>query len=115
MIRGTSYLELLRTDVEKLKVTSICTINCFCVLRTIMSFRQVGTNKDYIVVGSDTGRITVLEYAADVNDFRTVHCETFGKTGCRRIVPGEYLAADPLGRAIMISKYYCPPHLRRNE
>lgn len=29
--------------------------------------------------------------------------ETFGKTGCRRIVPGQYLAADPQGRAIMIS------------
>lgn len=32
-----------------------------------------------------------------------MHVETFGKTGCRRIVPGQYLAADPQGRAIMIS------------
>lgn len=29
--------------------------------------------------------------------------ETFGKTGCRRIVPGEYIAADPKGRTIMIA------------
>ena len=29
--------------------------------------------------------------------------ETFGKSGCRRIVPGQYLAVDPKGRAIMIS------------
>lgn len=28
--------------------------------------------------------------------------ETYGKTGCRRIVPGEYLAADPKGRVILI-------------
>lgn len=34
---------------------------------------------------------------------KAVHVETFGKTGCRRIVPGQYLAADPQGRAIMIS------------
>lgn len=34
---------------------------------------------------------------------KAVHIETFGKTGCRRIVPGQYLAADPQGRAIMIS------------
>lgn len=31
-----------------------------------------------------------------------VHQETFGKTGARRIVPGEYLAVDPKGRACMI-------------
>ena len=31
-----------------------------------------------------------------------VHQETFGKSGCRRIVPGQYLAVDPKGRAIMI-------------
>ena len=28
--------------------------------------------------------------------------ETFGKSGCRRIVPGQTLAADPRGRAVMI-------------
>lgn len=28
--------------------------------------------------------------------------ETFGKSGCRRIVPGQYLAMDPCGRAVMI-------------
>lgn len=28
--------------------------------------------------------------------------ETFGKTGVRRIVPGEFLGCDPKGRAVMI-------------
>lgn len=36
------------------------------------------------------------------NCFEKVHQETFGKTGIRRIVPGEYLAVDPKGRAFMI-------------
>ena len=63
----------------------------------------MGTNKDYLVVGSDSGRITILEYVAEANEFRSVHVETYGKTGCRRVVPGQYLAADPLGRAIMVS------------
>ncbi|CAF4372124.1 unnamed protein product, partial [Adineta steineri] len=31
-----------------------------------------------------------------------VHQETFGKSGCRRIVPGQYLAIDPKGRAVLI-------------
>ena len=35
-----------------------------------------------------------------------IHQETFGKSGCRRIVPGQYLAVDPKGRAIMIGIVY---------
>ena len=54
------------------------------------------------MVGSDSGRIVILEYDAEGQRFVKLHQETFGKTGCRRIVPGEYLAADPKGRAIMI-------------
>ncbi|CAG2174878.1 unnamed protein product, partial [Oppiella nova] len=34
---------------------------------------------------------------------KPVHQETFGKSGCRRIVPGQFLATDPKGRAVMIS------------
>ena len=37
------------------------------------------------------------------NHFKKVHQETFGKSGCRRIVPGQYLAVDPKGRACMIA------------
>lgn len=62
----------------------------------------LGSHKDYIVIGSDSGRIVILEYDAKKNAFNKVHQETFGKTGCRRIVPGQYLAIDPKGRSIMI-------------
>lgn len=57
---------------------------------------------DYIVVGSDSGRIVILEYNPSKNSLDKVHQETFGKSGCRRIVPGQYLAIDPKGRAVMI-------------
>lgn len=60
---------------------------------------------DYIVVGSDSGRIVILEYIPAKNILEKVHQETFGKSGCRRIVPGQYLAIDPKGRAVMIGKY----------
>jgi splicing factor 3B subunit 3 len=56
-----------------------------------------------LVVGSDSGKISIIEFDVTLNDWKTVHCEVFGKTGCRRIVPGQYLAADPKGRAIMIA------------
>lgn len=44
-----------------------------------------------------------MEYNPVKNIFEKVHQETYGKTGCRRIVPGQYLTADPKGRAVMIS------------
>lgn len=61
---------------------------------------------DYIVVGSDSGRIVILEYIPAKNILEKVHQETFGKSGCRRIVPGQYLAIDPKGRAVMIGMLY---------
>ena len=54
------------------------------------------------MVGSDSGRIVILEYSAERGQFQRVHQETFGKTGCRRIVPGQFLAVDPRGRAVMV-------------
>ncbi|RYH29491.1 hypothetical protein EON65_08345 [archaeon] len=66
----------------------------------------MGANRDYVVVGSDAGKISILDFDATVQEWKVVHCETFGKTGCRRIVPGQYIAADPKGRALMIGKWY---------
>lgn len=60
---------------------------------------------DYIIVGSDSGRIVILEYNPIKNVFEKIHQETYGKSGCRRIVPGQYLAIDPKGRAVMIGKH----------
>lgn len=95
-------LEVLRPDPNTGKVYVLLTEEVFGVVRSLMPFRLTGGTKDYIVVGSDSGRIVILEYVASKNTFEKVHQETFGKSGCRRIVPGQYLAIDPKGRAIMI-------------
>lgn len=47
----------------------------------------------------------ILEYIPAKNILEKVHQETFGKSGCRRIVPGQYLSIDPKGRAVMIGKF----------
>ena len=96
-------LELMRPDPNTGKVHTLLTVEVFGVIRSLMSFRLTGGNKDYIIVGSDSGRIVILEYNATKNLFERVHMETFGKSGCRRIVPGQYLAIDPKGRAVMIA------------
>jgi splicing factor 3B subunit 3 len=62
--------------------------------------------KIILLLGSDSGKIILLGYDQKKNCFVKVHSESFGRTGCRRIIPGQYLAFDPKGRAIMIGKFF---------
>ncbi|PVD21138.1 hypothetical protein C0Q70_19304 [Pomacea canaliculata] len=95
-------LELLRHDPNTGKIYPVLSVEVFGVIRSLTPFRLTGGTKDYVVVGSDSGRIVILEYIPSKNQFEKIHQETFGKSGCRRIVPGQYLAVDPKGRAVMI-------------
>lgn len=97
-----NVLELLRPD-DTGKVLTICATPVFAVIRSLHPFRLVGSNRDYVVIGSDSGKISIVEFDTAKNEWKSVHNEVFGKTGCRRIVPGQYLAIDPKGRAIMIA------------
>ncbi|KAG4908664.1 hypothetical protein AAZX31_20G225900 [Glycine max] len=94
-------LDLLRPD-DNGRIQTILSVEIFGAIRSLAQFRLMGAQKDYIVVGSDSGRIVILEYNKEKNVFDKIHQETFGKSGCRRIVPGQYLAIDPKGRAVMI-------------
>jgi splicing factor 3B subunit 3 len=94
-------LDLLRPD-DSGKMQTILSVEVFGAIRSLAQFRLTGASKDYIVVGSDSGRIVILEYNKEKNIFDKIHQETFGKSGCRRIVPGQYLAIDPKGRAVMV-------------
>lgn len=94
-------LELLRPD-DAGRLQTVFTTEAFSCIRSLAPFRLTGATRDYLIVGSDSGRIVILEYLKEQNTFKKVHQETFGKSGARRIVPGEYLAVDPKGRACMI-------------
>lgn len=102
LISRGKIIELLRHDPNTGKVYTLLADEVFAVVRSLHSVRLTGSNKDYIVVGSDSGRVCILEYNAQKNVFEKLHQETMGKSGCRRIVPGQYLAADPKGRAFMM-------------
>uniref|UniRef100_A0A2C9JNG1 DNA damage-binding protein 1 n=1 Tax=Biomphalaria glabrata TaxID=6526 RepID=A0A2C9JNG1_BIOGL len=95
-------LELFRHDPNTGKIFPVLSTEVFGIIRSLMPFRLTGGTKDYVVAGSDSGRIVILEYIPAKNMFERIHQETFGKSGCRRIVPGQYLAVDPKGRAVMI-------------
>lgn len=119
--RGTR-LELLRPDVQTGKITTVLAHDVFGSIRCLAAFRLTGGTKgepsvrvfvqllylhhlfsDYAIVGSDSGRIVILEYDPKTSSFIKLHQETYGKSGARRIVPGQYLATDPKGRSVMIA------------
>ncbi|PAN03925.1 hypothetical protein PAHAL_1G029300 [Panicum hallii] len=102
VVRGGT-LDLLRPDPETGRLRTLISVDVFGAIRSLAQFRLTGASKDYLVVGSDSGRLVILEYCPDRNRFDKVHQETFGKSGCRRIVPGQLLAVDPKGRALCIA------------
>ena len=101
LVRGGRMLELARPD-DNGKVQTIHAADAFGLIRSVATCRLTGGNRDYIVLGSDSGKIVILEYSEDKQCFERVHAETYGKTGVRRIVPGQYVATDPRGRAVMV-------------
>ena len=95
-------LELLRPDAQTGKIEVIGSCEVFGLIRSLLTFRLMGMQRDFLVIGSDSGRMVIVEWNKQKGKFVKVVQETFGKTGCRRIVPGEFLAADPKGRALLI-------------
>ncbi|KAK0646032.1 Pre-mRNA-splicing factor rse-1 [Cercophora newfieldiana] len=98
-----SRLTLLQPDPRQGKVNTILSHDIFGIIRAISSFRLAGSHKDYIILATDSGRIAIVEYMPKTNKFSRIHLETFGKSGVRRVIPGQFLAADPRGRACLIS------------
>lgn len=115
-------LELLRPDVQTGKISTVIATDVFGSIRSLAAFRLTGGTKgeplyvfnsifleftsifsDYAILGSDSGRIVILDYDPKTSSFVKLHQETYGKSGARRIVPGQYLATDPKGRSVMIS------------
>ena len=66
MSRG-KVLELLRPD-ENGKMQTICSTEVFGTIRAIMPFRLTDVGRTYIVMGSDSGRIVILEYSKVSNE-----------------------------------------------
>ncbi|KAJ2895181.1 hypothetical protein MKZ38_006846 [Zalerion maritima] len=98
-----SRLVLLRPDATQGKVLTLLSHEIFGIIRAISSFRLAGSTKDYIILATDSGRISIIEYQQAQNRFRRIHLETFGKSGVRRVIPGQFLASDPKGRACLIA------------
>lgn len=100
---SSSRITLYRPDPAQGKITTALSHDVFGIIRSLAAFRLAGSNKDYIIIGSDSGRISIIEFLPAQNKFNRLHLETFGKSGIRRVIPGQYLAVDPKGRACLIA------------
>ena len=60
-------LQLLRVDETTGKLEAVCSHECFGIVRNIIAFRLLGMDKDFIVVGSDSGRLVVLDFDIKTN------------------------------------------------
>jgi splicing factor 3B subunit 3 len=79
----------------------ITRVETHSVLRSCSVLRMTGEKRDVLSVGADGGCLSVLDFEGGTCTM--IHCTNFGKTGCRRATPGNYVAGDPKGRAVMIS------------
>ncbi|CCG81469.1 putative Nuclear mRNA splicing factor [Taphrina deformans PYCC 5710] len=103
IVATSNALTVYKIDSETGKFVKLYYHEVFGIIRSLAQFRLTGSTKDYILLGTESGKITVLEYQSDPKNFVKVHQETFGKSGVRRVVPGEFMAVDPKGRTVMIA------------
>lgn len=104
VVRSNNELELFKLDISnESKLVSMLIVPTFSIIRSISPVRLLGSPKDLIVIGSDSGRVSIIEYQPHSNSFEKLHEETFGRTGCRRTVPGQHLAVEAKGRAFIIA------------
>ncbi|PSN74588.1 hypothetical protein BS50DRAFT_511641 [Corynespora cassiicola Philippines] len=98
-----SRLSIIEVSRASKTCSEIFSQDVFGIIRRIAKFRLAGGTKDMIAISTDSGRMVTYEYMSDRKELKTIHYETYGKSGIRRVVPGEYLAVDPKGRAIMVA------------
>ena len=103
IVKGSSKLELIHIeDSTPVKCDTLISLETFSHIRKIAPMKDTYTKKDNLVVLSDSGKLVIFEIDIDKKKFVRINQEIYGKSGCRRITPGEYLAIDNKSRAIMI-------------
>ena len=102
LARGSS-LELMRVDDTTGHLSTLNMTDAFGLIRVVLPFRLIGQSIDYLAVTSDSGRLTVLEWSKAASGWARAYGDAFGKSGVRRGIPGQIMARDPAGRAILVA------------
>ncbi|ODQ58395.1 hypothetical protein WICANDRAFT_57231 [Wickerhamomyces anomalus NRRL Y-366-8] len=102
IITATSNsLTVYKPDVDTGKLVNVLTTQIFGIIRSVANFKIAGAGKDYLAVTSDSGNLSILELDLPNGQFNALFNEPYHKSGIRRLSPGQELAVDPKGRAIL--------------
>lgn len=99
----SSYIELYTASTTTGKLTRLLRQPVFASVRCACSYRLAGVSRDYLLVTSDSGMFSVLEFDTAKMLFVPVFNEPFAKTGLRRLSPGQFISQDAKGRAVMLT------------
>ncbi|KAM9903152.1 hypothetical protein OXX69_008036 [Metschnikowia pulcherrima] len=103
VVSTTTGIDIYRPNGETGKLHKLHTQKAFASVQALSKVRLAGTEKDLLVLSSDSGNLTVAEFNAESSRFTPIIQEPHSKSGFRRTTPGAYLEVDPANRAIMIS------------
>lgn len=102
VLATSNTIELYRPNAETGKVNKIMTQNAFANIQNVETLRVTDTQKDLLVITSDSGKIVIAEYKESSLRFVPIVSEPHSKNALRRISPGEYLAVNPKNRALLL-------------
>lgn len=103
VLATSTTIEIYRPNPETGKLKRVMVQNAFAIVQDIDKIRIMGTQKDLLIITSDSGKIVVAEFDVDSSKFVPIVQEPHSKNGLRRVTPGEYLCVDPDNRAVMIA------------
>ncbi|KAI3402520.2 RSE1 [Candida oxycetoniae] len=98
---SSSHLLMFYIDQETGKIYNKLTQNLFAVVNKVDKIR-LGNIKDGLVMTSDSGNLSVLEYDEKLNKFRSIVQQPMTKNGWNKTYPGEYLVVEPQSRCILV-------------
>ena len=103
--KAGGVLELYASDADTGSLSLLSSVRTFSAIRSLDKHRVAGSRRDQVVVGSDAGTLCLLSFGAKEEGYRAVtqQCDVFGRTGARRPTPGQYVACDCKGRAVMVA------------
>lgn len=104
MITGSSRVDVLQVFDGPLGtcLKSVASCDTFSSVRAIKKVRVAGESVDSLAISSDSGSFVLVKLSS-TGVFERVFSHTYGKSGCRRTLPGHILSVDPQGRAIALS------------
>ncbi|KAJ2391089.1 pre-mRNA-splicing factor rse1, partial [Coemansia sp. RSA 2603] len=97
-------LELWDASPTTGRLTVLSTQPLFAAIRSLAAFRVAGSGSTHLALTCDNGAVSILAYDHSAGGrFRVVQHHEFARSGLRRSAGGEYVAADPRGRALMVA------------